>query len=204
MQTSTPKVDLIFWDKQSVQNAYPQPLYCFADLTKAGYTHEYLSPANFLLERAIVRDGVFAPTAQAAKAIIIRGNDTLTPEGVQYLATYSAAGLPIVISGGLPSKYGSGNQAAVSKAKATLQGLLSLKHVHQVPLEGLAARIKSMGITSRVQVQSNGSGTQDGERIHQEISMSGFTMTAQTLQEASLLRPVEFHIFSMHGQAKKS
>ncbi|KAL5354447.1 hypothetical protein ACLOAV_000536 [Pseudogymnoascus australis] len=94
----------------------------------AGYTHEYLSPANFLLERAIVRDGVFAPTAQAAKAIIIRGNDTLTPEGVQYLATYSAAGLPIVISGGLPSKYGSGNQAAVSKAKATLQGLLSLKH----------------------------------------------------------------------------
>ncbi|KFY59085.1 hypothetical protein V496_05816 [Pseudogymnoascus sp. VKM F-4515 (FW-2607)] len=157
LQTGTPKVDLIFWDKQSAQNAYPQPLYWFADLMKAGYTHEYLSPANFLLEQAIVRDGVFAPNAQAAKAIIIRGNDKLTPEGVQYHATYAAAGLPTVISGGLPSKYGSGNQAAVSKAKAILRGLLSLKNVHQVPLEGLAARIKSMGITPRVQVQSNGS-----------------------------------------------
>lgn len=157
LQTGIPKVDLIFWDKQSAQNAYPQPLYWFDDLTNAGYTHEYLSPANFVLENAVVRDKVFAPNAQGAKAIIIRGNDTLTPEGVQYLATYAAAGLPIVISGGLPSKYGSGNQAAVSKAKTTLQGLLSRSNVHQVPLEGLAAGIKSMGITPRVQIQSNGS-----------------------------------------------
>lgn len=97
-----------------------------------------------------MRDKVFAPNAQAAKAIIVRGNDTLTPEGVQYLATYAAARLPIVISGGLPSKYGSGNQAAVSKAKTTLQGLLSRSNVHQVSLEGLAASIKSMGITPRV------------------------------------------------------
>ncbi|KFZ01131.1 hypothetical protein V501_10201 [Pseudogymnoascus sp. VKM F-4519 (FW-2642)] len=133
------------------------PLYWFDDLTKAGYTHEYLSPANFVLEKAAVRNKVFAPNAQAAKAIIIRGNDTLTPDGVQYLATYAEAGLPIVISGGLPSKYGSGNQAAVSKAKATFQGLLSRSNVHQVPLEGLAASIKSIGITPRVQVQSNGS-----------------------------------------------
>lgn len=129
----------------------------FDDLTKAGYTHEYLSPANFVLEKAIVRNRIFAPNAQAARAIIIRGNDTLTPEGVQYLATYAAAGLPIVISSGLPSNYSSGNQVAVSKAKTTFQGLLSHSNVHQVPLEGLAASIRSMGIIPRVQVQSNGS-----------------------------------------------
>jgi hypothetical protein len=154
LQTGIPKVDLIFWDKQSAQNAYPQPLYWYDDLTKDGYTHEYLSPANFVLEKAVVRNKIFAPNAQAAKAIIIRGNDTLTPEGVQYLATYAEAGLPIIISGGLPSKYGSGNQVAVSKAKTTFQ---SRSNVHQVPLEGLAASIKSIGITPRVQVQSNGS-----------------------------------------------
>ncbi|KFY14470.1 hypothetical protein V492_02598 [Pseudogymnoascus sp. VKM F-4246] len=157
LQTSIPKVDIIFWDKQLAQNAYPQPLYWFDDLKKAGYTHEYLSPANFVLEKAIVRNKVFAPNAQAARAIIIRGNDTLTPEGVEYLATYAAAGLPIVISGGLPSKYGSGNQAALSKAKAAFQGLLSRINVHQVPLEGLAASLNSIGITPRIQVQSNGS-----------------------------------------------
>lgn len=156
LQSGVPKVDLIFWNKQSAQDAYPQPLYWFDDLAKAGYTHEYLSPPNFALDKATVHNKVFAPDAQAAKAFILRGNDTLTPEGVQYLATYAAAGLPIVISGGLPSKYASGNQAAVSKAKETLQGLLKHSNVYQVPLQGLAASIKSIGITPRVQLNSNG------------------------------------------------
>lgn len=49
-----------------------------------------------------------------------------------------------------------------------------------------------------------GLGIQDGERLRQVIFMSGSTMTAQTLQKASLSRPLELHIFSMHGQAKKS
>ncbi|KAL4870900.1 hypothetical protein BDV12DRAFT_207278 [Aspergillus spectabilis] len=156
LQSGVAKVDLIFWDKQSAQDAYPQPLYWYDDLTEAGNTHEYLSPANFVLDKAVVRNKLFAPDAQAAKALIIRGNDTLTPEGVQYLATYAAAGLPIVFSGDLPSKYASGNAALVSKAKATLQGLLDYSNVCQVPVHELAASLKAIGITPRVQVQSNG------------------------------------------------
>jgi hypothetical protein len=74
---------------------------------------------------------------------------------VQYLSSYAAAGLPIVISGSLPSKYASGNQIAVSKAKKTLQGMLNYNNVYQVPLQGLAASIKSIGITPRVQVQTD-------------------------------------------------
>ncbi|OBT85026.1 hypothetical protein VE02_04996 [Pseudogymnoascus sp. 03VT05] len=142
LQTGIPKADPIFWDKQSAQNAYPQPLYGFDDLKKAGYTHEYLSPANFVLEKAVVHNKVFAPNTQAAKAIIIRGNDTLTPEGVQYLATYAEAGSLLLF------------------LAACLQSMaqeIKLHNVHQVPLEGLAASIKAMGITPRVQVQSNGS-----------------------------------------------
>jgi hypothetical protein len=157
LQSGIPKVDLIFWDKQSAQDAYPQPLYWSNDLTKAGYTYEYLSPANFILGNAVVRNNTFAPDAQAAKVLIIRGNDTLTPEGVQYLATYAKNGLPIVISGRLPSMYASGNQTEVSKARTTLSSLLSYSNVYQVPLEELAVSIKSIGITPRVQIQSNGS-----------------------------------------------
>lgn len=157
LQSGVPKVDLIFWDKQSAQDAYPQPLYWFDDLTKAGFTYEYLSPANFALDKAVVRNKVLAPDAQAAKALILRGNDTLTPEGVQSLEGYAAAGLPVVISGGLPSKYASGSQRAVSEAKRTLQGLLDYSKVYQVPLQGLAASIQSIGIAPRVQVQSDGS-----------------------------------------------
>jgi hypothetical protein len=157
LQSGIPKVDLIFWDKQSAQDAYPQPLYWSNDLTKAGYTYEYLSPVNFILEKAVVRNNIFAPDAQEAKVLIIRGNDTLTPEGVQYLATYAKNGLPIVISGGLPSMYASGNQTEVSKARTTLNSLLSYSNVYQVPLEELAVSIKSIGIRPRVQIQSNGS-----------------------------------------------
>jgi len=153
LQSGIPKVDLIFWDKQSAQDAYPQPLYWFDDLRRAGFTHEYLSPANFVLDKAVVSNKVFGPEKQAAKAIIIRGNDTLTPDGVQYLAKYAAAGLPIVFSGGLPTKYASGNQSTVASAKITLKGLLSRSNVFQVPLDGLASSITSIGITPRIKLQ---------------------------------------------------
>lgn len=153
LQSGIPKVDLLFWDKQTAQDAYPQPLYWFEDLKRAGFTHEYLSPANFVLDQAVVHNKVFSPEKQAAKAIIIRGNDTLTPDGVQYLAIYAAAGLPIVISGDLPTKYASGNQTTVASAKITLKGLLSRSNVFQVPQEGLESSITSIDIMPRIKLQ---------------------------------------------------
>ena len=161
LQSGVPKVDLILWDKQTAQNAFPAPLYVPGDLTDAGYTYEYLSPANFVLEKAVVGPGLFtdisfAPEKQAASAIIVRGNDTMTPDGAQYLAKYAAAGLPIVFSGGIPSLYASANHAAISTANETLHGLLKHRNVHQVPYEELAASIESIGILPRVQTRTNG------------------------------------------------
>ncbi|KAE9985229.1 hypothetical protein EG328_007769 [Venturia inaequalis] len=156
LQSGVPKVDLIFWDKQTAQNAYPAPLYWSNDLTKAGYSYEYLSPANFVLKEAVVQDRVFAPTRQAAKLLILRSNDTITPDGVTYLAKYAAAGLPIIIYGTLPSQWATANKTAISASSATLKGLLELQNVHQIPEKDLAAAVASIGIKPRTQISSNG------------------------------------------------
>ncbi|KAH8647380.1 hypothetical protein BX600DRAFT_390073 [Xylariales sp. PMI_506] len=156
LQSGTAKVDLVFWDKQTAQNAYPTSLYDPADLVDTGYTYEYLSPENFALPNAYVEGGVFAPTQQAYQALVIRANDTLTPDGVRYLASYAASGLPIIISGGLPSTWATNNATEIQEAEAKLQGLLTLDNVHQVPYEGLAAVVSEIGIIPRAQVTSNG------------------------------------------------
>lgn len=128
----------------------------YYDLTKAGYSYEYLSPANFVLEEAVVQDRVFAPTRQAAKLLVLRSNDTITPDGVTYLAKYAAAGLPIIIYGTLPSQWATANKTAISASSATLKGLLELPNVHQIPEKDLAAAVASIGIKPRTQISSNG------------------------------------------------
>lgn len=67
-----------------------------------GYTYQYLSPDNFQLPNAVVKDNVLAPDAQAFKALVVRGNDTVTPQGIDQLLNLAHAGLPIVFSGGVP------------------------------------------------------------------------------------------------------
>lgn len=73
LQEGIAKVDLVFWDKQTAQNAYPTSLYDQSDLDDAGYTYAYLSPENFDLPIAYVSDRVFAPTQQEYRATILRG-----------------------------------------------------------------------------------------------------------------------------------
>jgi hypothetical protein len=156
LQTGVPKVDLLFWDKQTAQNAFPSSLYAPDDLTRSGYSYEYLSPSNFVLREAYVKDGIFAPTRQEAKLLVLRNNDTITPKGVEYLTEYAAAGLPVLFYGDLPSRWASSNTSAISTSKTMLEGLLKLDNVHQVPNQTLATKIASIGIQPRAQVNSNG------------------------------------------------
>lgn len=156
LQTGVPKVDVIFWDKQTAQDAFPAPLYSPDDLTRAGYSYEYLSPANFVLDEAYVRGGVFAPRRQAAKLLVLRHNDTVTPQGVAYLAKFAAAGLSIIFYGDQPTQWATADKKAIDSAEVVLKGLLSLPNVHQFPRESLAAKLASVGITPRAQISSNG------------------------------------------------
>lgn len=149
-------MDLIFWNKQTAQNAFPVSRYAPSDLTEAGYSYEYLSPEDFALDEAEVRHGVLAPRRQEAKLLVIQHNDTLTTEGVGYLAKYAAAGLPITLYGDLPTKWASSDKRAISVAEAALQGTLKLRNVHQFSREALASQVASIGVIPRAQVTSNG------------------------------------------------
>jgi hypothetical protein len=112
-----------------------------------GYSYEYLSPDNFALPEAYVKDGVFAPNRQAFKAMVIRFNETTTQLGITKLVEYAQHGLPIVFLGGVP----------VGIANETRQGLLSLENVHVTSSNAtLAATLQSIGILPRTSITTNG------------------------------------------------
>ncbi|ETS76560.1 hypothetical protein PFICI_11947 [Pestalotiopsis fici W106-1] len=156
LQSGTPKVDVVFWDRQSPQSAFPFALYQPSDLRVAGYTYEYLSPDNFALPEANVVNASLAPTVQSFRVLVIRGNSTLTPEGIEYVAHYAEAGLPIFISGALTYSYDTANMTAINNANETLKSLIGAYNVHQVPYEDLASSIASLGIVPRSRIDTNG------------------------------------------------
>ena len=154
MQTGTAKVDLVFWLKNDTYVSVPTK-YWPTDLEEAGYTYEYLSPDNFDLPMAQVRDGILAPAAQASKGLILRGNETLTLPGVAKLSQWALQGLPVIFSGGIPTRF-AGYVSAEERTSinATLERLLELPNVHMVPFENLAQSIASIGIRPRVSSSS--------------------------------------------------
>lgn len=156
-QTGIPKVDLAFWLKSTDAYIAVSTSYAPSDLLDAGYTYEYLSPDNFDLDEAYVCDGVFAPDRQAFKALIIRANDSLTLSGVQHLTDYAKQGLPIILTGGVPSTVFGHNQTGGENLTATIEGLTQLDNVHIVPYDDLAASLASLNISPRAAIVSNGS-----------------------------------------------
>ncbi|KAI9044698.1 uncharacterized protein KD926_011668 [Aspergillus affinis] len=109
------------------QSPYPTAIYLPRDLIEAGFTYGYLSPENF---------------ARADAGYVISQN----MPGRAFLLPYP---------GGVPSRYDSSDLTAIEKANRTLKGLLSLKNVHQIPYENLAASIASIHIEPRSQIRSN-------------------------------------------------
>ncbi|KAI5370266.1 Putative Galactose-binding-like domain superfamily [Septoria linicola] len=131
-QSGVPKIDLAFWLKKS-EFFDVGSVYEANDLERSGYGYEYLSPDNFALPAAKVVDGVFAPERQSFKALIVRGNDTLTVPGVQYLVDYAHAGLPTIFSGGVPQNLSGYNVSGTEFVRSTLPGLVDLENLGILP-----------------------------------------------------------------------
>lgn len=153
-QSGIPKMDVAFYEyittfPRIVRNYMP------TDLEERGYTYEYLSPNNFHLGQAEVENGVLAPDAQEFKALIVRGNDSMTVPGVDGIARFAHAGLPVIFSGGIPTYLASYNKSGAEYMQTTLHSLTSLPNVHMVPFEGLADSIASLGIMPGTQVSAN-------------------------------------------------
>lgn len=124
--------------------------------SSTGWSYEYLSPDNLVVEpEAYVSDGTFAPARQAFKALILRGNDTLTVEGVEKLTQYAHEGLPVVISGGVPFNLSGYNVSGTSYVKSALAALTSLENVYEVPAESLSASLQSLGLAPRTKVDAD-------------------------------------------------
>lgn len=157
-QSGVPKRDIVFWLKDTSYVNVPTR-YQPTDLQDAGYTYEYLSPDDFSLPDAQVKNGILAPAHQSFKAIVVRGNDTMTASGVSKLAQWAHQGLPVVFSGGIPSNISGTNVTAKSYVNTTLSGILSLKNVHSVPYAGLADSLASIGIHPRASIAQKTSNT---------------------------------------------
>ncbi|KAK6001478.1 hypothetical protein QM012_002809 [Aureobasidium pullulans] len=153
-QAGVAKRDVVFWLKDTTYASVPTR-YWPTDLQDAGYTYEYLSPDDFSLPDARVSDGVLAPGRQSFKAMIVRGNDTLTPSGVSKLAEWAHQGLPIVFSGGLPSNMSGTSNVSLASINSTLTQLLQLENVHVVPYEKLAESLSDISITPRTAISRN-------------------------------------------------
>ena len=153
-QSGVPKIDLAFWLKKdqyfSVPSAYEPN-----DLAEAGYSYEYLSPDNLVLPEAYVENVILAPNRQAFKAMVVRGNDTLTISGVQRLVDFANAGLPIVFSGGVPQNLTGYNTTGTQYVRSALSSILDLSNVHIVPYENLASSLSALGIIPRTAVSAD-------------------------------------------------
>ncbi|KAK5033113.1 hypothetical protein LTR13_007078 [Exophiala sideris] len=159
LQSGVPKFDVAFWQKMTTYPGHVQlPTYAPTDLEQVGYTYEYLSPDNLDLPAAKVVDGILAPDAQGFKAMVVRGNDSLTVQGASRLVDFAKAGLPVIFSGGIPTAFlGTNTVSALSSTNALLQALPSLDNVHVTSsYGGLADTLASLGIAPTTKVSANG------------------------------------------------
>lgn len=154
-QSGVPKRDIAFYQKITT---YPSILrnYDPTDLQEAGYTYEYLSPDNFDLPEAYVQNSVLAHERQAFKVLVVRANDSMTVTGVEKLAEYAHAGLPIVFIGGLPTYLLGTAPESENSISKILEPIKRLRNVHVVPYEGLAATLASIGINPLTKISANG------------------------------------------------
>ncbi|KAL2851066.1 hypothetical protein BJY01DRAFT_245168 [Aspergillus pseudoustus] len=151
-QTGVAKKDIAFYSKYTTYPSVTRE-YGPGDLEKAGYTYEYLSPDNFDLPSAHVSGGILAPEHQAFKALVVRANQSMTTEGVDYLARYARAGLPLIFLGGHPqSEFLGSNVTSTEYARETLDHISNLRNVYTVPHGSLANALKNLGIEPRTRL----------------------------------------------------
>jgi hypothetical protein len=164
LQSGTPKRDIVFWSKKTREvSTGIAPIYESLDLVEAGeyicflccsdfptktvitgYGYEYLSPSNFKLPQAVVKERALAPDGPEYKLLILRSDELLTSEGVSKIVQYAKQGFPIMISGGIPNQIAS--STGLSAARAKLNSITSFPNVHLVPSGPLASAIASIGI----------------------------------------------------------
>lgn len=125
---------------------------------QSGFTYEYISPSNFELPNAYVKDGVLAPDRQAFKALVVRKNDTMTLSGAQKIEEWALNGLTIVFTGGIPTTVSRrAEKKNIPAITSTLRRAAKIDNVYVVPEENLATSLRSIaGLRPKAQVETGG------------------------------------------------
>ncbi|KAL4919234.1 hypothetical protein BDW62DRAFT_209946 [Aspergillus aurantiobrunneus] len=155
-----PRTDVAFLNKASVTDPQVGTVYTGQDLINAGYTYTYLSFDNLNMTNARVENGLLAPDSPAYRAIVVTSDQNVTTDVVNRLQQFANDGLAVILSGGLPGYYPSGNtthdvqnRKAVSSALHRLQ---NTQNVYTVGSEEIAQKLSALSLSPRVAVQTNG------------------------------------------------
>ncbi|KAB8214872.1 hypothetical protein BDV33DRAFT_227939 [Aspergillus novoparasiticus] len=152
-----PRVDVAIYNKVSATDAAAFPsMYQADDLVNEGWSWAYLSPDNFALPGATVENGTLGPDGPRFKALVVESASNMTLSGLDNIQEYATQGLPIILSGGLPGIFPSANASESAAIEAGLTHLSTSTNVHLVRTGGVAEKLSALGLSPRIQVQTNG------------------------------------------------
>ena len=143
LRRGTPKVDVAIlhygWDLEANSTDKTQKNVVFRtdDLTRAGYSYEYVSAYALDLPGVEVQDGRLALFGPAYKALVVNRAHNMTVSAAQRVLSLAQAGLPVVVLGILPTDIPGYDIDGSAKAavNSTMQQLIKLPNVRQVGQE---------------------------------------------------------------------
>ncbi|CAG8936063.1 unnamed protein product [Penicillium salamii] len=159
LHNGQPRTDVALFNKVSYTDPQLNTLYTDDDLIDNGFTYTYLNPTNLELSQAYVSDGILAPEAPAYQALVVTSQDNMTLEAVSKVQEFANSGLPVVLDGGMPGYYPTGNASDRDAVATALQKLKSSENVHTSTKGGLASKLKALGIRPRVEVSTPSNAT---------------------------------------------
>ncbi len=138
LQHGSPEYDVAFLRQKGWTHTGIGAPWATREGVPTGWTHGFLAPSSLKQERAIVKNGRFAPEAGNYKAIIVdidrfRGREaTLDPDTAAKLVEYAKAGLPVVLHGDWSNPESTGlrdeeTDAAVADLVQELKGFDNVK-----------------------------------------------------------------------------
>ncbi|KAJ7774744.1 hypothetical protein B0H16DRAFT_70663 [Mycena metata] len=154
LQSGTPKVDVAIYRKD--YNVASSPPFQGDSLINAGYSYEYVSPENLKLPGVSVANKRLAPGGPAYKAFILNFPN-ITVDAAQRVLQYAQTGLPIVISGAIPSDIPGfeTNGAQQAQVQGLMRQLTGIKNVLVVDGETqVPGALASLGVLPAASVSA--------------------------------------------------
>ncbi|GAA4615160.1 hypothetical protein GCM10023195_66620 [Actinoallomurus liliacearum] len=158
-------------------------------LAAAGYTYEYLSPAQLRRKDASYGDGTLFGDSSAYHAVLLNDQTTMPVDTAQKLLQLAQRGLPVVIVGDLPSSTPGAHDAAAQDArlKSLVAQLVKQRGVVRVASEAdVPTALKGLKVTPALTPQDDSGAILDvrrhaGSTDYYYLYNQTNTATAQTL-----------------------